>query len=63
MITFRIRRTIAFLIAAVITAAVVRHCAHVDGGLSREEIRTWALICAGALSGVLLAMIILRRQQ
>jgi hypothetical protein len=62
MIAFRIRRTFAILVAAVVTAAAVRHFAHVGGGLSREEIRTWALICAGALIGVLLAILFFRRQ-
>jgi hypothetical protein len=62
MIAFRIRRAIIILIAAVVTAAVVRHCAHVDGGLAREEIRTWALLCAGALIGVLLATLLFRRR-
>jgi hypothetical protein len=59
----RFRQTIAFLVAAVVTAAAVRHFAHVGGGLSREEIRTWALIGAGALIGVLLAIPFFRRQR
>jgi hypothetical protein len=46
-----------------LTAAAVRHFAHVDGGLSREEIRTWALMGAGAFIGVLLATLFFQRQR
>jgi hypothetical protein len=63
IVRLRLRRTVAILIAAVVTAAAVRHFAHMDGGLSREEIRTWALIGAGVLIGVLLAIPFFRRQQ
>ena len=63
IVRLRLRRTVAILIAAVVTAAAVRHFAHMDGGLSREEIRTWALIGAGALIGVLFAILVFRRQR
>ena len=63
IVRLRLRRTVAILIAAVVTAAAVRHFAHMDGGLSREEIRTWALIGAGVLIGVLLAIPFFRRQR
>jgi hypothetical protein len=51
------------LVAALVTAAAVRHFAHVGGGLSREEIRAWALVGAGALIGVLFAILVFRRQR
>jgi hypothetical protein len=57
------RQTIVMLLAALVTAAAVRHFAHVGGGLSREEIRTWALVGAGALIGVLFAILVFRRQR
>jgi hypothetical protein len=63
IIQLRFRQTVAILIAAVVTAAAVRHFAHVDGGLSREEIRTWALMGAGAFIGVLLATLFFQRQR
>jgi hypothetical protein len=63
IVQFRFRQTIAILAAAVVTAAAVRHYAHVGGGLSREEIRTWALMGAGALIGVLLATLYFRRRR
>src|SRR5450631_3578598 len=59
----RFRQTIVMLVAALVTAAAVRHFAHVGGGLSREEIRTWALVGAGALIGVLFAILVFRRQR
>jgi hypothetical protein len=63
IIQLRFRQTVAILIAAVVTAAAARHFAHVDGGLSREEIRAWALIGVGVLIGVLGATLFFRRQQ
>ena len=50
----------AFLIGAVITAAPLRHGAHVYGGFSREEIRTDALM---AVPVVALAVIFFRRKR
>ena len=40
----RFRRVLVSLIAAVFVAAVLRHVLHVYGWISREEIRTGALI-------------------
>ncbi len=54
MTAFRIRQVIAIIIAALVTAAAIRHFAHVNGGLAREEIRLWALTFAGSLTGILL---------
>jgi len=54
----RLRYLLGILLAAVVTAAFLRHAIHVYAGFSREEIRTLALIAAGA--GVLLAVIFFR---
>jgi hypothetical protein len=40
----RLKYAIAFVIAAVIAAALLRHTVHVYGGFTREEIRVGALI-------------------
>jgi hypothetical protein len=61
-LSFRFRYFLAILFAAVVTAAALRHFAHVNGGLAREEIRTDALIAA-ALIGVLLIIIFVRRKR
>jgi hypothetical protein len=45
-IKFRMRYFIGFLIAAVVTAAALRHFLHVQVGLSREEIRNGVLLTA-----------------
>jgi len=39
----RFRYLVAFVIAAVVTAAVLRHSLHVYGGIPREEIRVNAV--------------------
>jgi hypothetical protein len=43
-LNLRIKCLLAFTIGAVIVAAALRHGVHVYGGVSREEIRTYALI-------------------
>jgi hypothetical protein len=40
----RLKYAIAFVIAAVIAAALLRHTVHVYGGFTREEIRVGALM-------------------
>ena len=40
----RFRHVVVFLIIAVFVAAVLRHVLHVYGSMSREEIRTVALM-------------------
>jgi hypothetical protein len=45
---FRTRYLIVFLVAAVLTAGLLRHVLHVGAGFSREEIRTVVLIAAAA---------------
>jgi len=57
----RLRYLIGIFLAAVVTAALLRHTVHVYAGFSREEIRTLALIAAGA--GILLAVLFFRRRK
>jgi hypothetical protein len=56
----RFRHILVFLIGAVITAALLRHAIHMYGGISREEIRTGALM---AIPAVALAVIFFRRKR
>jgi hypothetical protein len=56
--SFRLRYLIGILLAAVVTAAALRHAIHVYAGYTREEIRTIALISAGA--AVLIAIVFFR---
>lgn len=58
--SFRMRHLLAVVAVAGITAAVLRHFFHVHVGLSREEIRTGALMAAAV--GILLAIVIFRRK-
>jgi hypothetical protein len=59
-LNLRFKYVLAFLIGAVITAAALRHGAHVYGGFSREEIRTDALM---AIPVVALVVIFFRRKR
>jgi hypothetical protein len=61
IVNFRIRRFLAILAAAVVTAAALRHVIHVYGGLPREEIRSPALIVA-VLIGAILVMLCFRKK-
>jgi hypothetical protein len=51
---------LGIFLAAVVTAAVLRHVVHVYGGFSREDIRIIALIAAGV---GLLAIIYVRTRK
>jgi hypothetical protein len=55
---FRMRYLLGILVAAVVTAAALRHFLHVEVGFSRQEIRTGVLIAAAA--AILLATIFFR---
>ena len=57
MLNLRTRRVVAFIIGAVIVAAILRHGFHVYGGYSRPEIAVGALI---ALPAVMLIFLLLR---
>ena len=56
----RVRYALAFLIAALITAALLRHVVHVYGGISREGIRAGALF---AITAVSLALFLFARRR
>jgi hypothetical protein len=43
-INAQLKRTLIFLVGAIITAAVLRHVGHVYAGFSREELRAYSLI-------------------
>jgi hypothetical protein len=58
---FRMRYFIGFLFAAVISAAVLRHVLHVQGGFTRREILGGAL--AAAAISIFLAAVLLRRRR
>jgi hypothetical protein len=55
---FRLRYLLGILVAAVVTAAGLRHFLHVDAGYTREEIRTLALI--PAVIGLFLVVALVR---
>jgi len=57
----RFRYVLGILLAAVLTAAVLRHVRHVQAGLTRKEILAGAL--AAAAIGVLFAMVFFRRRR
>ena len=59
-LNLRFRHVVAFIVGALIVAAVLRHTIHVYGGFSREEIRAGAL---AALPAVVLAIIFLQRKR
>jgi hypothetical protein len=47
---FRLRYLLGILAAAALTAAALRHSIHVNGGFSREEIRTYALVATALIA-------------
>ena len=57
-IKLRMRYLVGFFVAAVLTAAALRHVLHVHAGFAREEIRMGVLITAGI--GVFLAIVLFR---
>jgi uncharacterized membrane protein (DUF373 family) len=62
--SFRLRYLLGIIAAAAAIAAVLRHVFHVQFGLSREEIRTEALLAIAAIvGGLILATYIARRWQ
>jgi hypothetical protein len=62
--SFRLRYFFVIAIAAVLTAAVLRHALHVYGGIPREEIRWDALMAAlVAIGATLVIRKVWRRRQ
>jgi hypothetical protein len=57
----RFRSVVAFVIAAVFTAALLRHSLHVYGGISREEIREDAI--TALIPAVSFLLILLARKR
>jgi len=57
----RFRYLLGILLAAVLTAAVLRHVLHVHAGFTRKEILGGAL--AAAATGFFLAVIFFRRRR
>jgi putative Ca2+/H+ antiporter (TMEM165/GDT1 family) len=60
-LSFRFRYFLAIVFAAVVIAAALRHIIHVYVGLSREEIRTDALIAIPFVAA--LAIILFQRKR
>jgi hypothetical protein len=56
---FKVRRLVAILLAAVLTAAAMRHIFHVYGGIAPDDMRSEALGTAIVVV-VLLAVVFLR---
>jgi ABC-type nitrate/sulfonate/bicarbonate transport system permease component len=54
----RMRYLLGILVAAVVTAAALRHFLHVEVGFSRQEIRTGVLIAVAI--GILLGAVFFR---
>jgi hypothetical protein len=57
----RMRYVVGIFLAAVVTAAVLRHVVHIYGGVSREEIR-WVSLAA-VVGIVLLVLFLVRRRR
>jgi hypothetical protein len=57
---WRYRRSLAFILAAVITAAFLRHTIHIQGGIPPAEIGAGAVVIAAA---IVLAMVFLGKRR
>jgi hypothetical protein len=57
---WRYRRSLAFMLGAVITAAFLRHMIHVQGGIPPAEIGAGAIVIAAAM---VLAMVFLGKRR
>jgi heme/copper-type cytochrome/quinol oxidase subunit 4 len=57
-VKLRMRYLVGFFLAAVLTAAALRHILHVHAGFAREEIRVGVLITVGI--GIFLVIILFR---
>lgn len=61
--SLRMRYLVAIFLAAVLTAGALRHIVHSYGGISREEIRAFALTAAGLGILLLIILVVRRRRQ
>jgi len=61
--TFRFRNFVAIALAAIITAAVLRHTLHVYGGINREEIRWHALTAVFIVISAFGARVLVKRMR
>ena len=59
----RMRYLLGTFLAAVVTAAVLRHVLHTQVGIAREDIRTGVLIAAAVAIFLLVAFFRWRRRQ
>lgn len=59
----RMRYLLGIFLAAVVTAAVLRHVLHTQVGIAREDIRTGVLITAAAAIFLLIASFRRSRRQ
>jgi len=59
----RMRYLLGIFLAAVVTAAVLRHVLHTQVGIAREDIRTGVLIAAAVAIFLLVAFFRWRRRQ
>jgi len=59
----RMRYLLGIFLAAVVTAAVLRHVLHTQVGIAREDIRTGVLIAAAVATFLLIAFFRWSRRQ
>ena len=59
----RMRYLLGIILAAVVTAAVLRHVLHTQVGIAREDIRTGVLIAAAVAIFLFIAFFGWRRRQ
>jgi fluoride ion exporter CrcB/FEX len=59
----RMRYLLGIFLAAVVTAAVLRHVLHTQVGIAREDIRTGVLIAAAVAIFLVVAFFRWRRRQ
>jgi hypothetical protein len=52
----RFRHILTFLVAALIVAGLLRHTIHVYGGITREDIRWFALVLLAPVGLMMLAL-------
>ena len=62
-IKLRMRYLLGIILAAVVTAAVLRHVLHTQVGITREDIRTGVLIAAAVAIFLFIAFFGWRRRQ